>query len=90
MLLYFGGVVLVGKRCIRVNARHTAVVEQSCRAVAAMAEASFTFRTRLIAEKIQDAIHEASTSCLFLVILVIHQWQDAGILYIILIFYPSI
>ncbi|CAN0384334.1 unnamed protein product, partial [Hapterophycus canaliculatus] len=45
-------------RCIRANARHTAVVEQGCRAVAVMSEPSFTSRTRLFVEKIQDVIHE--------------------------------
>ncbi|CAN0563161.1 unnamed protein product, partial [Ectocarpus sp. 12 AP-2014] len=45
-------------RCIRINARHTAVVEQVCRAVAVMSELSFTSRTRFMVEKIQDAIHE--------------------------------
>ncbi|CAM9654273.1 unnamed protein product, partial [Ectocarpus fasciculatus] len=46
-------------RCIRINARHTAVVEQGCRAIAVMSEPSFTSRTRFMVEKIQDAIHEA-------------------------------
>ncbi|CBN78006.1 expressed unknown protein [Ectocarpus siliculosus] len=45
-------------RCIRINARHTAVVEQVCRVVAVMSEPSFTSRTRFMVENIQDAIHE--------------------------------
>lgn len=49
-------------RCIRMNARHTAVVEQGCRAVAVMSEPSFTSRTRFMVEKIQDVIHEASAT----------------------------
>eukprot|EP00903_Cladosiphon_okamuranus_P013556 g12627.t1 len=45
-------------RCIRINSRHTAVMEQSCRTVAVLSESSFTSRTRLFVEKIQDAIHQ--------------------------------
>eukprot|EP00752_Nemacystus_decipiens_P009155 g8177.t2 len=45
-------------RCIRINSRHTAVMEQGCRAVAVFSELSFTSRTRLFVEKIQDAIHQ--------------------------------
>ncbi|CAM9879890.1 unnamed protein product [Ascophyllum nodosum] len=45
-------------RCIQMNSRHTAVVEQACRLVAAMSVVSYTSRSRFMMEKFQDVIQE--------------------------------